>query len=117
MSAPCRSSKARLPALVGPAPGGRRTSGRSLRRVGPRPFPLKPLPAASKTLGRQLTTPPGKHLEKRLNGPWPMAGTVLFDQPSPAAAGRRLFELDLRPHLFQSGLDLLGLFLAHAFLD
>src|ERR1700733_1423190 len=124
MSAPCRSSKARLPAAAGPyTPGTRgRPSAGLLGRVADALLTQTPTGSLKsllfKALGRRLTTlAPRKHLENTGTAPGQWPGPSRFHQPCPASAGGPLFEFDLRPRLFQSSLDLLGFFLAHAFLD
>src|SRR5271166_3917906 len=56
-------------------------------------------------------------LKKRVNGPGPVArdrGSLKNEPRRPASS---LLELDLRADLLEGSLDLLGLFLANAFLD
>src|SRR5689334_19049559 len=117
MSAPCRSSKARLPPLSAFAP----------TRVG----------SPAGLLGaRRSTPPPHSNLPRRR----PVLAAIpsvrsrhVFETPersladgrdrfllillSPATAGGSLLELDLGPSLLQGSLDLLSFFLGHAFLD
>src|ERR1700733_1171138 len=123
MSAPCRSSKARVPAAVDPDAPGRALGIRPvLEASSPTLLSLKTAPAASEALAQSLLAPGGRRSHpqtslKRRNGPWPLAGTVPLCQPRPAMRGASLLDLDLSPSLFQSRLDLLRLFLADAFFD
>src|SRR5271165_2684693 len=115
MSAPCRSSMLACPPTF---PLRAKDRARTLSRphlASPTPLVTQtPRPTALNALARGRSRRPSL---KRRNGPRPMSGTVPLLRTEPARAGRPLLELDLRPHLFQSGLDLLGLFLADAFLD
>src|SRR5580693_9963211 len=119
MSAPCRSSKARLPPLsVVARPCARRISGWSSQGVADAPS-HQPFPGG----GPKISWPPQTTFapEIFLKTPErPLANGR--DRPAlitraPRQRGRSLLELDFRSCLFQSSLDLLGLFLAHAFLD
>src|ERR1700722_1526833 len=113
MSAPCRSSKARLPAAVDPMrPDARRKFGRpSWDASSPTP-PLTQTPRGclkgswSKSLGGRLTTlTPANVFETPER---PLANGR--DRPAlinraPRCGGASLLDLDLGPSLFQSRLD------------
>src|SRR5208283_6229345 len=107
MSAPCRSSiahaRAAIRCLIACGPPGRRER------------PKFPLPEAPPAPFRGLKTPIFKTPERPL-------GQKARDRPlsglrAPRGPARSSLELDLRADLLQGGLDLLGLFLADAFLD
>src|SRR5579871_3990338 len=120
MSAPCRSSKARLPADLDPYAPGRAAD----RKAG--------LPGASadapfhfiRRTGRPRTEqaadrrrlPPATLLKTPERSQADGRDRPIFIDRAPEG-GRPLLELDLRARLLQCGLDLLGLFLADAFLD
>src|SRR6202453_3320219 len=67
--------------------------------------------------GRLTTLTPANVFETPETAPGQWPGPSRFDQPSPAMRGASLLELGLSPSLFQGSLDLLGLFLADAFLN
>src|SRR6185312_5769565 len=120
MSAPCRSSKARLPPLRSRPARNRACRPPALDKGAPaRPLPLNPPPAASSSWPRvdDAHSPQNVFLKNAGTAPGRWPGPSFFIGRTPPQRGRRLFELDLRPHLFQRGLDLFRLFLGHAFLD
>src|SRR5580698_241495 len=124
MSAPCRSSKARLPAALGPDAPGHASNLRPAfsRRAASAPSHSnrrRPLTGSrpKATVDRSTTLTLRKRLENAGTAPGQWPGPSHSDKPGSASAGGSLFNFDLRSSLFQGSLDLLSFFLGYAFLD
>ena len=122
MSAPCRSSIlhaavdwsgiAAFPAAAFQVSGLSRPDRGRNSHVAPTARPR----LACRAQNPASTKPNAFTRKKRRNGPRPKPGPSNL-RASLKAGPRGLLELDLGADLLQSGLDLLGLFLRHAFLD